>query len=192
MMRIQHVFDLASGKKRAGIIYLLPVCIACLVVIRLFWIQIVRGEAMAQEAHEQIAGQSTEVSPRGSILDRNGEDLAVSIISKSLYVNPKEMDDNPDYWPKGKVPQRDPRKVAADLLSPVLNIKADELYAEFSSPDRQFVWVKRTLDPAVTDEVKAVLKENKINGFHFQVSVITPKILWRHRSWALSVPTIRA
>lgn len=168
MMRIQHVFDLASGKKRAGIIYLLPVCIACLVVVRLFWIQIVRGEAMAQEAHEQIAGQSTEVSPRGSILDRNGEDLAVSIISKSLYVNPKEMDDNPDYWPKGKVPQRDPRKVAADLLSPVLNIKADELYAEFSSPDRQFVWVKRTLDPAVTDEVKAILKENKINGFHFQ------------------------
>ena len=35
-------------------------------------------------------------SPRGAIVDCNGEELAVSIMAKSLYVDPVEMEDRPD------------------------------------------------------------------------------------------------
>ena len=161
-------FDLNKSKKRTGsVIVLILVFVVC-VIFRLFWLQIVQGGQLAKDATDQIAGENTELSPRGSILDRNGEDLAVSIISKSLYVNPQEMDDNPDMWAKGTQPQRNPRRLAADLLAPILGMKADALFQEFNYKDSRFVWIKRTLDPKVSAEVIAVLKDNKLNGFHFQ------------------------
>jgi len=161
-------FDLKESKKRTGAIGVLILFFIVGIVTRLFWLQIIRGTALAKEAKEQIAGENIELSPRGSILDRNGDDLAVSIISKSLYVNPQEMEDDPDKWPRGKQPHRNPREVAADLLAPILNIKKEELLQEFNDRDRCFIWVKRTLEPNVAVEVTRVLKENNISGFHFQ------------------------
>lgn len=139
-----------------------------LVVGRLFYLQVVQGRAMEREALDQISGEHIEISPRGSILDRNGEELAVSVVSKSLYVDPQELVDDPARWPLGKMPSRDPKKVAAEALAPVLDLKADELYEEFCEPDRRFVWVKRTLDPHEADRVEEILKDQKLSGFHFK------------------------
>ena len=83
---------------------------------------------------DQITGEHTEVTPRGSIVDRNGEELAVSVISKSLYVNPQEMKDDPARWPAGKMPQRDPRRVAADQLAPVLGLNVTTCAQESPLP----------------------------------------------------------
>ena len=55
-----------------------------LVVGKLFYLQIIQGRSMEQKALNQISGEYVEISPRGSILDRNGEELAVSVVSKSL------------------------------------------------------------------------------------------------------------
>ncbi|MDD4321130.1 MAG: penicillin-binding transpeptidase domain-containing protein [Acidaminococcaceae bacterium] len=167
-MSIKEKFDLKKSKKRTGAVGVLILAFVVGVVLRLFWLQIVKGQELARDAKEQIAGENTELSPRGSILDRNGEDLAVSIISKSLYVNPQAMDDDPDRWERGKQPQRNPRRVAANLLAPILGLNAEDLFQEFNYKDRCFIWVKRTLDPKVSAEVIKVLKENKLSGFHFQ------------------------
>lgn len=161
-------FTLKDSNVRIGVMAVVLLLLVVGIVVRLFWLQIIKGTDLAKEAQAQIAGMNTEISPRGSILDRNGEDLAVSIVSKSLYVNPQEMDDDPAFWPDGKKPNRDPRKVAADLLAPILDMEVDELYEMFCDPDRRFIWVKRTLEPQVSDKVIASLKEKKINGFHFQ------------------------
>ena len=162
------LFTLKDSTNRIRVMAVVIMALVCAIVVRLFWIQIIRGNDLAKEAQAQIAGSNVEISPRGSILDRNGEDLAVSIVSKSLYVNPQEMDDDPAFWPKGQKPNRDPRLVAADSLAPILELSADDLYQKFCDPERGFIWIKRTLDPAVTEKVMEVLKENKINGFHFQ------------------------
>lgn len=58
--------------------------------------------------------------------------------------------------------------MAADALAPVLGLNANKLYEEFCEPDRRFIWVKRTLDPHVADQVEAILKEQKLSGFHFK------------------------
>ncbi len=139
-----------------------------LVVGKLFYLQIIQGRSMEQKALNQISGEYVEISPRGSILDRNGEELAVSVVSKSLYVDPQELVDDPARWPVGKMPSRDPKRAAADALAPVLGLQAAELYQEFCEPDRRFVWVKRTLDPHEADQVEAILKEQKFSGFHFK------------------------
>ncbi len=166
--RAGKAFSLSDSKKRTGLMGYVIILIVMVIMGRLFWLQIVKGGTLAREAMAQIMGENVEISPRGSIVDRNGEELAVSIISKSLYVDPQEMDDNPEQWARGKQPVRDPRQVAAEKLAPVLGMKEEELRESFSSSDRRFIWIKRTLEPEVAAQVADIIKENKLSGFHFQ------------------------
>ena len=122
---MRRKFSLHSGKKRTGVIVFLILLAFALVILRLFWLQIITGNELARRSVRQTTGEEKVYSPRGSILDRNGEELAVSIMSKSLYVDPQQMDDNPELWARGEKPKRDPRRLAADLLAPVLKMKAD-------------------------------------------------------------------
>ena len=162
----QSVLD--AGRKRAGLIAFFITLFVLVIVGKLFYLQIVQGNELQIRAINQISGEHTEITPRGSIVDRNGEELAVSILSKTLTVNPQEMYDDPDRWPKGKMPSRDPKKVAAEKLAPVLELDEQELYKDFCQTDYQFLYVKRTMDPQMTEQVEKIIKEEKLSGFHFQ------------------------
>ena len=136
-------FLLQNGKKRFAIIGLLIFFGFGTVFLRLIWLQVIQNEELARRAANQVTGKVTKYSPRGAILDCNGEELAVSIMSKSLYVDPVEMQDNPTK--KGEKSERDVKRLAADLLAGVLQMKADELYADFTTEAR-FIWLKRTME----------------------------------------------
>jgi len=77
----ENIFTIEHCKKRNVKIFMLSFLVVLLIIGRLFYLQIIRGNVLAKEAMEQIMGEYTEISPRGSIVDRNGEELAVSIIS---------------------------------------------------------------------------------------------------------------
>lgn len=157
-------FSLQSGKKRFAIIGLLIFLGFGAVFVRLVWLQVIQNEELAKRAANQVTGKVTKYSPRGAILDCNGEELAVSIMSKSLYVDPVEMQDNPTK--KGEKPERDVKRLAADLLAGILQMKADELYADFTTEAR-FIWLKRTMEPKEAAEVERIIRENKLPGLHF-------------------------
>lgn len=157
-------FSLQNGKKRFAIIGLLIFMGFGAVFLRLIWLQVIQNEELAKRAANQVTGKVTKYSPRGAILDCNGEELAVSIMSKSLYVDPVEMQDNPTK--KGEKPERDVKRLAADLLAGVLQVKADELYADFTTEAR-FIWLKRTMEPKDAAEVERIIRENKLPGLHF-------------------------
>lgn len=157
-------FSLKQGKQRFAAIAILIFAGFGLVFLRLTWLQIFEGEELEKRSHNQVIGKVTKYSPRGAIMDCNGEELAVSIMSKSLYVDPAEMHDNPKK--KGDKPERDVKRLAADLLAAPLKIKADELYADFTTEAR-FIWLKRTLEPKEAEEVERLIKENKLPGLHF-------------------------
>lgn len=163
---MKRYFGIEAGKRRSGWIGALILGAFGLVLARLFWLQIFSGDELARKAFEQTAGVEKVYSPRGSILDRNGEELAVSIMSKSLYVDPKQMDDNPDLWERGKQPKRNPRQLAAELLSPILKVSPEELYADFAC-ELRFLWLKRAMNPAEYEEVTRIIKDNKLSGLHF-------------------------
>lgn len=55
---------------------------------RLGWIQIARGSQYEEMAMNQTEGVQTLYSPRGTIYDTNGKELAFSIMVKSLYADP--------------------------------------------------------------------------------------------------------
>ncbi|MHC1761354.1 MAG: penicillin-binding protein [Negativicutes bacterium] len=119
---------------------------------RLAWVQIVDGRAWSERAREQLQESRSLQTPRGSIYDRGGKELAISHMAKSLYANPREV--------------RDPDKLAkqlAPLLKMDENVLRDRLKVKGA-----FIWLKRTLEPAEYQQVSEVITREKIRGLEFQ------------------------
>ena len=157
-MRKEFKFYSSNG------LFALIFTVFAIVIGRLVWLQIIRGDAMARQSLAQAMGTDVMYSPRGAIVDCNGEELAVSIMAKSLYVDPVEMEDRPDS--AAAKSGRNVKRLAADLLAGPLGISAESLYSDFTTEAR-FIWIKRTLTPKEADEVTRIVKENKLPGLHF-------------------------
>lgn len=87
-------------------------------------------------------------SQRGSILDRNGKKLAMSVKTASLYVNTSEIK-NPDK--------------SARRLSPILHLPLSKIKRVLDSK-RSFAWVKRHVSGAEKDRIEHL----KCKGLHFK------------------------
>lgn len=157
-------FTLYDGRKRFSIVCLLLTVVFAGVALRLAWLQIVRAGDLSQMSQSQLIADLVQKHPRGRIVDRDGEELAVSIMTGSLYVDPERMVDSPES--AKQKPQRDVRRISADLLAPVLHMDADGLYKTFTGGGR-FVWLKRTMEPKEVEQVRKLIKENKLPGLHF-------------------------
>jgi stage V sporulation protein D (sporulation-specific penicillin-binding protein) len=71
------------------------------IVLRYGWLQLVEGNELSERMKNQVGHDFAIQSPRGTILDRNGRELAVSTMTKSLYIDPAHV--------------KDPQAVAEDL-----------------------------------------------------------------------------
>jgi cell division protein FtsI (penicillin-binding protein 3) len=90
-------------------------------------------------------GASQRVRPvvlpaeRGSLFDRNGADLALSVPQHTVWADPRLVSD----------PQRE-----ADALAPVLSVDRDVLLRALTTPNKQFVYLARQVDDTTTQKVK--------------------------------------
>ena len=114
-----------------------------LVVVRCAWLQIKEGGAMADYVREQVGGSKLLHEPRGPIVDRNGAELAVSVMTKSLYVDPSHVDNSTE--------------LAAEL-APLISISEEEIKDDISHGGG-FVWVKRRLEPEEVDSVRCLIQD---------------------------------
>jgi cell division protein FtsI (penicillin-binding protein 3) len=119
-------------------IALLGVCIMCvalLVVVRAFHLQIASGDRLRGMAEDQHL-RHLRVSPRrGAIYDRHGAELAVSVDVESVYANPRRL----------KAMEQDPQTVARRIAK-VLDVDREQLAKRLGS-DRYFVWIERRVSP---------------------------------------------
>ena len=162
---MRKTFYLRDGKKRFWRLCKFIFLGVLIVVGRLVWIQLVHGSDMAELSISQTMGINIVSSPRGAIVDRDGEELAVSIMSKSLYADPVAMEDHPES--DAAKSGRNVKRLAADLLAAPLGISAESLYSDFTIEGARFVWIKRTLSPEMAEKVQLIIKENNLPGLHF-------------------------
>lgn len=93
------------------------------------------------EQSEQVAITSLEPTlSRGDIVDRNGMLLATSLMTASLFANPKEINDAQD---------------AAKRLAQAIGLDAKALLPRLKS-DKTFVWIKRNLAPQEQQKVNSL------------------------------------
>jgi cell division protein FtsI (penicillin-binding protein 3) len=125
----------ASGgfRPRVRLIVLLVVMFASLVVVatRLVWVQGVDSAHFVALASVQRDRTVTLPARRGSILDRNGNLLAMSVDAKTIIANPKLIV-NP--------------KAAAQTLGGALGIQPSDLEPALAS-GRSFAYLARRIDP---------------------------------------------
>jgi cell division protein FtsI (penicillin-binding protein 3) len=100
------------------------------------------------DAEPMMAGAGT-FRPRATILDRNGEILAISLPTAGLYANPREMIDTAE---------------AAHQLKQALPRLDEKLVAQRLASAKQFVYLERQITPSEELAVNAL----GIPGVYFQ------------------------
>ncbi|MFW5920520.1 MAG: peptidoglycan D,D-transpeptidase FtsI family protein, partial [Polyangiales bacterium] len=115
----------------------LAVFVGVLLVGRRAWeLQVERSLELAEMAQQQYLRDIRLTPKRGTIYDRHGAELAVSVDADSVWGSPRAM----------KKAGVDPRE-AARRLATVLSIDVDRIAARLSKKDRHFVWIKRHITP---------------------------------------------
>jgi len=118
-----------------------------LLVLRLFWVQVVWGGELRREA-EQIQTREVTLQPsRGNIYDRNHNLLVTSVPCYSVYANPNLI--------------KDPAAVAG-RIAPLLGMKPDDLAKELGGK-KSFLWLKYGVDFATAEK----LRQMNIAGLGF-------------------------
>lgn len=114
------------------------------VVNRAYELQVVRGASLREMAEDQYL-RDIRLSPkRGTIYDRAGAELAVSVDVDSVWANPRELRRNGG----------NPIEIA-QRLHELLGVDVDSTIRKLSS-DRYFVWLQRRVTPAQASQVRSL------------------------------------
>ena len=117
---------------------------AIIIIVRLVYLQIFSHAEYSHLAEQQQERMLEILAPRGTIYDRSGEPLAMSVPVDSVCINPQQIKDF---------------AVAAEILSGVLNIDKQQLLERMrwaKEADRGFLWVKRKLEPEESRRLRAL------------------------------------
>ena len=139
----------SRGSNRAFVIVAIFMALALVFLIRLIYLQvIVAPQYVAQAEDSRTVGFIVEPR-RGTIYDRNGPILAISVDATTVYANPSEIED--------------PNAVAASVAQ-ALGGKASDYLASLSSDNSAtFSFVQRKADVQAAER----LRDMQLPGIYF-------------------------
>lgn len=126
-------------KARIIIIFLFFSIVWLLVLSRAFYIQVWPNEKLARLQERKYQTRIKLNSQRGSFLDKDRREIAMSQISYSIYADPKLI----------KAP-----KATARHLSKILGVSFESIYVKIKDKNRRFVWLQRFIDDHKFTRVK--------------------------------------
>lgn len=121
----------------AGLFFLLMFLV---VAVRAFQLQILQGEKLKRLGERQYLKEWIVLPKRGTILDRAGEPLALSLEAQSVYARPRRI--------------QEPETVARSLAQ-ALGLNPVEVQQKLNS-EKAFVWLKRQITPKEAEKIKAL------------------------------------
>ena len=136
----------AMVQGRIARVALLMFGLLVVLTFRYGYLQVIQGDALAQRMRDQSGYEFRIQSLRGAILDRNGKELAVSSMTKSLFIDPNHVYES-----------HDPAAIAADI-APLIGLTEQDILDDIAVGGG-FVWVKRRLEHSEYEAVRAVIRE---------------------------------
>jgi cell division protein FtsI (penicillin-binding protein 3) len=118
------------------------------IVLRSLFLQVIERQKLEKIAKRQYKQQETTKLQRGSILDHEGNYLAVSLPLQSITATPDEIE-NPE--------------LVATKLSSILKLRRDKILQKIKGSS--FTYLQRTPKPQISDQVKAL----KLKGIHTEI-----------------------
>jgi len=113
-------------------------------VARAAYIQLVEPERLIYEGDRRSLRADATTVQRGSILDRNGRELAVSVPVQTVWADPKRVHE-------GNGLENRERWLA---LAEVFRTDVDDLLGKVADPTRRFVYLERKVTPGVAEFVR--------------------------------------
>ncbi|MBI2988777.1 MAG: transpeptidase family protein [Deltaproteobacteria bacterium] len=110
------------------------------VLVRAFQLQILQGEKLKRLGERQHLKEWIVLPKRGTILDRAGEPLALSLEVQSVYARPRRI--------------KEPERVAQSLAQ-ALGLDQAELQQKLKT-EKPFVWLKRQITPKEAETIRAL------------------------------------
>ena len=137
--------DRQKAQRNIGKLGLAMLAVLALVVFRYAWLQLVQGSELAARMRAQVGENYLAQSTRGAILDRSGREMAVSTMTKSLYVDPNHV----------KEPE-----VLARELAPLIGLTEQQVLDDIAEGGG-FQWVKHHLAQDEYEAVRQLMKEKE-------------------------------
>ena len=137
------------------------VTVCCVIVLaftalfaRTAWIQVVSPDRLRLEGDMRSLRTTVTSTTRGMIMDRNGEELAVSVPVQAVWADPKQIHeehslDNEQAW---------------HALADVLGLPRDKVLSRVENPKRRFVYLQRQVTPAVAEYIRKL----RLPGVHLR------------------------
>lgn len=135
-----------SGSPRRRLLVALVVIALVMVgiLVRVAFLQTAEAETLRSAATNQWTRTTTIAASRGTIFDRHGAELAMSVPAVTISINPKLIDNGP---------------ATVQLLDDLLDLSDDktaELLAEIERKERGFVFVARQADAAIGEQIESM------------------------------------
>jgi cell division protein FtsI/penicillin-binding protein 2 len=121
--------------------------------VRLVHLQINQHEMLREKALDQRRDQVKTKQLRGTIFDRTERTLAMSVKVKSLYADPREIEDV---------------ETTAKVVAKVLKVKPNDILKalqEGKETNKRFVWLARKLDENQADAINEALENRDLRKF---------------------------
>ena len=137
----------AGARMPRGRLTFVVVCLGFWTVVigaRLVQLQVVDGDHYRERAAAQQHQQVKLESPRGTIYDREGRELAVSVDARSVSLHPFDIEDV---------------DAAASSLAPLAGANRPALAKkihEARAQGKRFIWLNRRLSPEAVDKIAAL------------------------------------
>ena len=133
----QHRMTLVQ--RRIGLMFAVFLVLLGCAALRAVWIGTVKAGTLGERAISQQVEDLEITARRGTILDRNGVELAVSEDAVTVFAHPFLIDD--------------PGDVAA-RLAPLLGRPEDELIDKLGDRDESFVYLRRKMDASLGHQIE--------------------------------------
>ncbi|WP_298721094.1 penicillin-binding transpeptidase domain-containing protein [uncultured Oceanisphaera sp.] len=121
---------------------------------RAAWIQVVSPDRLRLEGDMRSLRTTVTSTTRGMIMDRNGEELAVSVPVQAVWADPKQVHTELSLE-KGQ---------AWQALADVLGVPHQTLMKRVENPQRRFVYLQRQVTPAVAEYIRKL----RLPGVHLR------------------------
>ncbi len=126
-------------ERRVGLLFAVFALAFLGVMVRAAWLQAVKGGELSASAKSQQTGMVLVPGERGSILDRRGNELAVSEDAATIFATPYQVED--------------PNKTA-EKLGEFLKQKPEKLLALLTAPDSGFEYLARQVDLVSAEKIR--------------------------------------
>jgi cell division protein FtsI (penicillin-binding protein 3) len=123
---------------RARALFILLLAGFFLLLARAVYLQCVHNTFLKQEGDKRYGPPMVLGAHRGTIMDRNGDPLAISTPVESVWASPQKVEATPQQLRR---------------LAQALNMSVAEVNSRLSDTDRGFVYLKRQLPPDQAEKV---------------------------------------